>query len=115
MWSSAKLYQKLEEVPSRVSFPVLWKLCGYYDTDCESSELMREYLHKRGVPMERVPFFLIPEKGQLHAQCRLTGKKPRIHPKKAQITVDKSDLAVILLPHRGVVRVLLRRLEDVAL
>ena len=114
-WSSGMLYQKLKGVHSRVALPVLWKICHYYDTDNETSNLIRGYLQENGFEMEQVPFFLIPGRGELHAKCALIEKTPKISLKKIQIFVDKSSLSVILLPHLGAVKVLLRRLEEVAL
>lgn len=114
-WPGGMLYQKLEGARLKTSLPVLWKLCKYYDTDNETSDLVREYLRTKGVDMERVPFYRMPGEAQLQARCKPVGKYPKKDRKVIQITVDKSDLTVTLLPHRGVVQVLLRRLEEVAL
>lgn len=114
-WPSGMLYQKLGDARLRTSFPVLWSLCRYYDTDTESSDLVRQYLRTKGVELERVPFFRLRGESSLQARSKLIGKQPKKDRKVIQITVDKSDLTAILLPHRGVVQVMLRRLEEIAL
>ena len=118
VWPSGRLHLKLNKVKPKVSIPLLWKLCRYYDTPVEeeTSKLLRDYVQKkRGVRLETVPFYLVTKYSRLHTCCKLIGSKPQSSFKKIRITVDKNDLTVILLPHREVAEVLLRRLEEVAL
>ena len=110
-WTSGRIYQKLEEVPSKYSVPVLWKLCRYYDTDDETCEALRAYVKTTiGLKMERTPFYLW-KTYRLYSRFKKLDKKFTETHKYIKLNVDKDTISIVILPHKGVVKTLLERLS----
>lgn len=115
-WPSGILYQKLQGTHSKRTLPVIWKMCRYYHSGVEdvASSTLRSYLEKEhGVVLEQVPFCLEPT-GALSTSCQASKITfpDELDPDHIEITVDKQSTDVILLPHRGVARMLLLLLKE---
>jgi hypothetical protein len=116
-WSAGRIYKKLSVAPPKIGIPVMWHLCHEYDGADETSEALRRWCAGKGIFLETVPFFF--RKGRLRTECqiekkgsiKLSGKKW----KSIKINVDKNRLSVILKLTEEIGKILLRRLEEIAL
>jgi hypothetical protein len=115
-WSSGMLYQKLRGTHSKATLPVIWKMCHYYHagSDDISSRILRQYVTNHfKISLENVPFSL-EEDGSLSTRCKKPGEplQEGVSTNKVKIVVDKQSLNIILLPHRGIARMLLLLLKE---
>jgi len=113
-WSSGTLYQRLHKAAGKYSLPVVWKMGRYFHGGAldKASDTVRGYLSDNfHVQLETVPFIL-DGRGRLSTRCKIPSEPlpDDLKSKWIKIIVDKQDINVTLLPHRGLAQTLLSSL-----